>query len=167
MAQCTKYLYKITATWAENTVNWNTKPATSSTQITTCTNTKTPAWEDFDVTNTVKEMLASPSTNYGFLFKCKETTSDMGITMRSSESSQTTYRPKLTVVYEGGSGILPQKMFGSITPAKEYKIAVFNLQGKEIASHTIKNISTLKKMLPAGVNIVKINDQKVKIVKQQ
>jgi len=98
-----------------------------------------PAWEEFDVTNAVKEMIAGTSENNGFLFRCKETGTDLGITMRSSEASQQEYRPKLTITYES-SGIIQQKIHGKIIPAKEYKITVYNLQGKEISSYVLKDI---------------------------
>lgn len=166
MGQCVKYLYTVTQEWEENTVVWDSKPAISSTSITQCDNTDVPAWEEFDVTDAVKEMRAGTHENNGFLFRCKETGTDLGITMRSSESSEQDYKPKLTVTY-ASSGIIQQKIHGKIIPAKEYKVKVFNLQGKEITSYVIKDIKKLDKMLPVGVNIVKINNQKLKIIKQK
>ena len=166
MAQCVKYLYTVTNEWEENTVAWDTKPAISSSSITLCDNTDVPAWEEFDVTDAVKEMVAGTRENNGFLFRCKETGTDLGITMRSSEASEQEFRPKLTITYES-SGIIQQKIHGKIIPAKEYRVKVFNLQGKEITSYVIKDIKKLDKMLPVGVNIVKINNQKLKIIKQK
>ena len=166
MAQCTKYLYTVTEDWAENTVNWNNKPAISSSSTTQCTNTNVPAWEEFDVTDAVKEMFAAPNANNGFLFRCKETGSDLGITMRSSESSEQGYKPKLTVTYEPGISI-QQPIQGKIIPAKQYKVTIYNLHGKEVTSYVMKDISKLNKMLPVGVNIVKINNQKLKVIKQK
>ena len=166
MAQCTKYLYTVTENWAENTVNWDNLPLLSSSSITQCTNTNVPAWEEFDVTDAVKDMFANPKTNNGFLFRCKETGTDLGITMRSSEASQQEYRPKLTITYEN-TGIIQQKIQGKITPAKEYKVKVFNVQGKEIASCVIKDIKKLDGILHVGVNVVKINNQKLKIIRQK
>ena len=166
MAQCVKYLYTVTGEWEENTVAWDTKPVTSTSSITQCDNTNVPAWEEFDVTDAVREMLAGTRENNGFMFRCKETGTDLGITMRSSEASEQEFRPKLTITYET-SGIINQKAHGKIIPAKEYKITVYNLQGKEINSYAIKDIKILDKMLPAGVNIVTINNQKLKIIKQK
>jgi len=171
MGQCTKYLYRITDSWNENTVNagstaWDNQPALSQSQSASCTNTKTPAWEEFDVTADVKDMFAKPATNFGFLFRCKETDTDMGITMRSSESSQPTYRPKLTVTYES-SGIIHQNILNTFNNILEFKVTVYTMQGREISSGVLKNIRQLETMLPAGVNIVKINGKKMKIIKQK
>lgn len=167
MAQCTKYLYTVTGDWAENTVTWDNKPTLSSNSITQCTNTDVPAWEEFDVTDAVKETFATPNTNNGFLFRCKETGGDLGTTMRSSEASQQEYRPKLTITYKN-TGVIQHKIQGKITPAKEYKITVYNLLGKEIASYVLKDISQLNKKISAGaLHIVRINNQKIKIINQK
>ena len=168
MAQGNKYVYNVTKSWVESTVNYGNQPTASTTKTSENTKKAVPAWEDYDVTTAIEAMYSNPSTNYGFLIKCGEavTYEDFGILMRSSEYSDMTYRPKLTVTYEPGSSI-QHPIHGKIIPAKEYKVKVFNLQGKEITSYVIKDIKLLNKTLPVGLNVVKINNQKLKIVKQK
>jgi hypothetical protein len=164
MAQCTKYLYTVSEDWSEATINWNNMPTTSPSSVTQCANTSVPAWEEFDVTITVNEMLANQRSNNGFMFRCKETGTDLGITMHSSEASQQDYKPKLTINYTV-TGIINQNIKARITPASSYKVTVFNLQGKAINSFVMKDLKQLNKKLSVGVNIVKINNQKLKIIK--
>ncbi len=164
MAQCTKYLYTVEADWSEATINWTNKAATSSSSVTQCTNTNVPAWEEFDVTLTVNEMLAGKRGNNGFMFRCKETGTDLGITMYSTESNQQEFKPKLTVNYTV-TGIINQNIKHRIEPANQYDITIFNLQGKAINTFILKDIKHLNKKLSAGVNIVRINSQKLKIIK--
>ncbi len=164
MAQCTKYLYTVEGEWSQGTITWLDMPATSSSSVTQCDNTTVPAWEEFDVTITVNEMLANQRSNNGFMFRCKETGTDLGITMYSTESNKQEFYPKLTVNYTE-TGIINQHIKHRIAPASQYSITVFNLHGKAVNTFVLKDIRQLNKRLSAGVNIVRINSQKLKIIK--
>jgi len=106
-----KSLYKNTASWQENTVNWNNKPAYASTAVASNNTSSTQTWEDFDVTDVIKDIVEDGDDNYGFTLR--HTSYNYGIRMRSSEYSTTADRPKLTITYEGGDTQAPEVLIES------------------------------------------------------
>lgn len=61
--------------------------------------TSVRVWEDFDVTEAVKEHMANPSSNFGFLVK--HSNEGYGVKFISSENTNQANRPKLTLYFEG------------------------------------------------------------------
>jgi S1-C subfamily serine protease len=62
-------LYKVTSSWNENSVTWNSQPTYSSTGIKVQVVSQGVYEYEFDITSIVKEWLSNPSTNYGFVIK--------------------------------------------------------------------------------------------------
>ncbi|MFZ4631863.1 MAG: trypsin-like peptidase domain-containing protein [Patescibacteria group bacterium] len=62
-------LYKVTSSWNENSVTWNSQPTYSSTGIKAQVVSQGVYKYEFDVTSIVKEWLSNPSTNYGFVIR--------------------------------------------------------------------------------------------------
>ncbi len=102
-----KAIYRMTGNWSESSITWNNKPQFNSSAIAQNSNTSTNRWEDFTVTEAVKDMVANGNTNYGFLIKFPSETSYKGARFRSSEYSTTSNRPKLVVTYETGDQQAP------------------------------------------------------------
>ena len=62
-------LYKVTSSWNENSVTWNSQPTYSSTGVKAQVVSLGVYRYEFDITNIVKEWLSNPATNYGFIIK--------------------------------------------------------------------------------------------------
>lgn len=62
-------LYKVTSSWNENSVTWDSQPTYSSTGIRVQVVSQSIYEYEFDITSIVKEWLSNPSTNYGFVIK--------------------------------------------------------------------------------------------------
>lgn len=62
-------LYKVTSSWNENSVTWNSQPTYSSTGVRAQVVSQGVYRYEFDVTSIVKEWLSNPATNYGFVVK--------------------------------------------------------------------------------------------------
>jgi S1-C subfamily serine protease len=62
-------LYKVTSSWNENSVTWNSQPTYASTGVRAQVVSQGVYKYEFDVTSIIKEWLNNPSTNYGFIIK--------------------------------------------------------------------------------------------------
>lgn len=168
-----KSLFRLTKSWTGSTVTWSTPWTTkggdfSATAVAKSTNTALNTWEDYAITATIKDMVENNGANYGFLFKFDSMTPARGASIRSSEASQTTQRPKLTVTYELPSSIIPNH-FVSDGIKGPCKVTINNIQGRRIASLSIQNVDQLhqiKNRLSSGVHIVNINTLDKKSIKR-
>ena len=88
-------------TWDQKTINFNNAPAaTASGQDTIPPSNQ--AWNynvAVDVTNLVKQQIANPSTNYGFLLKLQVEQLYRAMEFATCENSDSLERPKLVVSY--------------------------------------------------------------------
>jgi hypothetical protein len=91
-------IYRITATWAEMTVNWTNQPAHNSTAYakTMINNGKWYAW---DIKTLVQDWVNATYTNYGFILKRDNEAGGAWPYFVSSDYPTGTNRPKLTVDY--------------------------------------------------------------------
>lgn len=94
----TKSLYKITSTWSEGAIKWSNRPTNASSSSATAGSTSISAWEDFNVTSLISDIVENDEANNGFLIRFNS--GNYGVMFRSSEYSDAEYRPKLTIVYE-------------------------------------------------------------------
>ncbi len=94
-----KYLYKLTQSWNESSVTYKNKPSYNNQSIANSSNTSIGVWETYDVTDEIIDIVENNEDNYGFLLKMQEY-SYRGVKIRSSESSNSEQRPKLTITYE-------------------------------------------------------------------
>jgi len=162
-----KSVYKIVEPWKATSITWLNAPKFDSTNaVASSNNTQTKVWEDYNVTTVIKDIIESGSENYGFMLKFTEENDYKGARIYSSDCAEEnkTLRPKLTITYYN-TGIIQQKIQGKIIHAEEYNINIYDLQGKIIATCVTKDIRKLNKMLPVGVNVVMVNNQKIKIIK--
>jgi hypothetical protein len=99
----TSLIQRVTGgTWDQKTITWNNAPALTSTGQDTIP-PSTGAYNynvTIDVTNLVKPMVSSPSTNYGFGLRLITEQSYRSLQFSSSEASDPTLRPKLVVKYK-------------------------------------------------------------------
>jgi hypothetical protein len=100
-----KEVHRITKDWGISSITWKAPwdsgggdydPIIEASN----TNDQKGKWEDFDVTDLVKEFIDNPSGNYGFIVKfLDDPLIDFGSVSYSSEYSDISKRPKLTVYY--------------------------------------------------------------------
>ncbi len=98
------HIEKITESWDEGTVTWNTEPSVSTVDRVTVPEI-TSAMEDIvvDITALVQDRWANPSTTYGFRLKQATETPYRGVRFCSSDHSDTSLRPKLVIKYQSVS----------------------------------------------------------------
>jgi hypothetical protein len=109
-----KHIYRVSTDWGTTPVNWNT-PWTdlggdyNKEILDTIEDVKKGIWETFDVSNSVKEFIDTPSSNFGFIVlppmsnpmrENKNRADNHGCVAYSSEyTGDITKRPKLTIYY--------------------------------------------------------------------
>lgn len=101
------YLRRIVSSWGENTVTWNNQPSvTTSGQIMlSASNSDTQDYLDIDVTTIVQDMVANPSSNFGFMISMAVQDYYRGMVFASSDHPSASKHPKLVVTYNNELGI--------------------------------------------------------------
>lgn len=100
-----KEVCRIVKDWDASSVTWlfpwdNEGGDFDEEVIASNTNDQKETWEDFEVTELVKCYIDSPDSNYGFLVTFPDDpTIDFGSVAYSSEYSDISRRPKLTIYY--------------------------------------------------------------------
>src|SRR5437868_7661319 len=111
-------LYKITSSWAEGTVTYNTTPSmTLVTSGTTCPSGAqcigaASKYFVFDITSLVQGWITAPASNFGLALKPNATT--ISATLESKESTTTSHAPEVDVVLNASLAQIP----GSITESQ-------------------------------------------------
>jgi hypothetical protein len=95
------YLQRITSTWNESSVTWNSQPsATTQNQASVPVSTSgTQDYPDMDVTALVADMKNNPSTSFGFLLRMQTEQIYKGLIFCSSDNTTPAKRPKLVVTF--------------------------------------------------------------------
>lgn len=100
-------LQRITSSWAENTVTWDTQPlSTPLNQVSLSASTSSVQnYTNIDVTALVQDMQANPSSSFGFLIKLNTESYYRRMIFASSDNSDASLHPKLVVNYYTSVGI--------------------------------------------------------------
>ncbi len=97
---------RITGSWSESTVTWNTKPRYSG--VYAQFQIARAGWYAVNVRTLVNEWVQGTQNNYGFLLKkTNETSTAHYPRTPSSDYGTSTYRPELSVVYTPPSAVRP------------------------------------------------------------
>lgn len=93
-------LQRITSSWEENTVTWNTQP-TYSTQNIVSVPASTASVQDYiiNVSALVQDMINDPAHSFGFMLKLVDENYYRRINFCSSDYSNPLRRPKLVITY--------------------------------------------------------------------
>jgi Disaggregatase related repeat len=97
------WLQKVASDWSDTSVTWNTQPAVSSTgQVEMAASSSQFNYNatHLDVTNFVKDMVSTPSQNYGFMLRVQTEVIYRSMIFGSSQYSDSTKRPSLQVYYK-------------------------------------------------------------------
>lgn len=87
--------FRVNAAWAENTVTWNTMPATTGTAVTAASGS---GWREWTVTSQVAAMYAG--ANHGFLVKDSAVLSLLGTFLQEFNSREAaSNQPELVITY--------------------------------------------------------------------
>jgi hypothetical protein len=166
------YLKRVTSSWNENTVVWNTTPTTTDVDKVLLP-TSTSASQDYldiDIKNLIVTMHSNAATNYGMMLQLAATGVYKSLKFCSSDYANPAMRPKLTVCYTGGVGITENKKIlsqGFPVPASEvYNVfdksnhyyGIFNQQGSLVKSGFVENTSIPVKELDNGIYFIRFDD---------
>ena len=159
------YIRRVTSPWDQNTVTWETQPDFSTVNQAELHESTSPA-EDYlniDVTEMVKDMVANPATNFGFVIMNRFENIYRSINFASSECAVIDKRPKLDIIFtrvgiEPVSSELPRDLklsqnfpnpFNPVTtikfdlPASAYtKLKIIDGSGREISTLVNENLNT-------------------------
>jgi hypothetical protein len=94
-------LYRITSSWNDNTVTWNTQPSFTTMNAAPLAQS-TYSLENYiniNVTALVQDMVADPANSFGFLLKVDNETPSRGLCFYGGLVSQQDKRPQLVVIY--------------------------------------------------------------------
>lgn len=93
------YLRRVTQSWQENVVTWNTQPiATPQNQVVLPQSTSTNQdYLNIDVTQLVQDMIDNPNQSHGFLLGLIDEVLTANLTFHSKEGSDSTKYPKLII----------------------------------------------------------------------
>jgi hypothetical protein len=109
-------LKRITSSWSENTVTWNSAPTTTAVNQVTMPQSSS-ANQDYttSVTSLVQDMITNPSTSFGFYFALvtENPSNAAGLLFYSSDHTDQTKWPKLVITYTIGNCIQPDPNSGN------------------------------------------------------
>jgi Secretion system C-terminal sorting domain len=166
------YIRRVIGNWAENSVTWNSQPATTTLNQVLIPAT-TSSTQDFqiDVTALVEDILLNPSTSYGFLLglQTENPNNAAALAFLSSDNTTDPTRwPKLCLTYKGETGIedtvitlQPQAPVVYPNPTTA-SINVISPLFNDNSSYTI-TIYTLSGAVAAQINNAKTNGQKFEL----
>jgi hypothetical protein len=97
----TALLQRVTSSWGELTVTWDTQPTTTTVNQVTLPSgsSSTQNYPDINVTAIVQQMVTNPSTNFGFMLRQQTETIYRKMIFASSDHPTAALRPKLVVTY--------------------------------------------------------------------
>lgn len=162
----TAILRRITSTWDESTVTWNTQPGTSSNNEvyipqSTSVNQDYPS---IDVTALVQDIIDNPSQSFGFMISLNTEQLYRCMILASSDHLDPTKHPKLVITYSITTGT--QNINNASNTFKIYPQPASDFITIQFKQSTIKD-STIKLFDSKGklVRIIqKTNNEKIKIV---
>lgn len=95
------YLRRITSTWDESIVNWNTQPSTTAASQVSL-QASSDAHQDYteiDVTSLFQDIINNKSNSFGIMLMLKTEIYYRGLVFASSDNLDTTKNPKLIIKY--------------------------------------------------------------------
>lgn len=92
-------IQRITSSWNQSTVSWNNSPSvTVQNQVfLQKSDSATQDYDSIDVTAMIEDMLANPSSSFGFMMKLQTEIRYRRLSFLSSDHSDPNYWPKLTI----------------------------------------------------------------------
>ena len=145
------YLERITTSWNESSVSWNSQPNTTTLNRLSIPESTSSVqnYIDMDVTTLFQDMIANPGSSFGFMIKLQNEAYYRRMNFCSSDHSNPALRPKLTITYTAESSLTENKNdFYSVYPNP--------------SSHVINILFENKNHLNLVVNVYNTLGDKVK-----
>ena len=94
-------LERVTSEWDEESVNWTNQPTVDTNQVIRLPVSLTDDQDylTIDVLDHVRQMVASPASNFGWLFRLDEEVPEASMKFCSSDCTNGARRPKLEITY--------------------------------------------------------------------
>jgi hypothetical protein len=95
------WLERVTSTWNESAVTWNTMPSTTILNRAALPVSISPTQDylNTNVTSLVQDMVNNPTSSFGFMMKLDDETPYATLAFFSSDCTDSTKRPKLVIEY--------------------------------------------------------------------
>lgn len=95
-------LQRVTSSWDENLVTWNTAPSTSNNNETFFSGTPVQGqnYTNMNVLDLVQDMVDNPSGSHGFMMRLQNENYYRCMNFYSSDALDSTKRPRLTIIYD-------------------------------------------------------------------
>src|SRR5262249_45778095 len=102
------YVRRITSSWDEATVTWNTQPTTTTqNQIMLPPSTSnTQDYTNIDVTTLVQDMINNPAQSFGFLLQLVTEAYYRSVMFASSDHSNPALHPLLQICFDYPTGVV-------------------------------------------------------------
>ena len=132
---------RVTSSWANDTVTWNTRPSVAST-ITDYKYLKSgdsQNWLNFEITDLVRGWYSGEYTNYGISLSTTKTSSAKTWMLNSlfNDSGQDEYRPILHVDYRNMSGYEDYWSYTGVSAGRNGALSINNYNGNAVFSQPI------------------------------
>lgn len=168
-------LQRITQSWGEYSVTWNTMPNTTNVNevILPQSTANNQDYLDIDVTSLVIDMVNNPSQSFGFMLKLLNESYYRSLLFASSDNANINLHPKLEVSYTINTNIdehqhkpnielYPNPSDGSFIVSGDNinAIEIYNIIGEKVSSYRGINNQTIHNIdinnVAKGVYIVKL-----------
>jgi hypothetical protein len=95
------FIERITESWQEGTVTWDTQPATTAMNRVNLPESESPTqdYTDLDVTNMIQDMINDPASGHGFMLRMQNEAPYCRLIFASSDNANSDLHPKLVVTY--------------------------------------------------------------------
>lgn len=147
-------LRRVTSTWDENTVTWNTQPSTTSTNEVMLAESTSPTqnYLNIDVTSLVQDMIDNPSTSFGFQLKAVTEIPYRKLIFASSDHADTNLHPKLDITYDDVNSTSSHTNFKDLF--KVYPNPTSNILNIDLNTSHVDSIEIINSV---GQTLVKVN----------
>ena len=108
--------YRVTSSWTEEDVTWNTQPGGSGLYGFTSIPHAAYGWYSFDVTDLVRGWVNGSYTNYGVWILGNESPTDPNYRAFRTHEGPTDLKPYLEITYGGGAGASSSRTGEEILP---------------------------------------------------
>ena len=165
------YLQRITSSWTESTVTWNTQPSvTTLNQVSLAgTTSSTQSFSNINVTQLIVDSRNNPASSFGFMLKLQQEKSYRKLIFASSDNATASIRPKLVITYTtpsplvvNGNGFSNDELQIVPNPSKGETKLLLNVNEKTLAQVSVYDATGISKIgflssLTKGFNEIKFD----------
>jgi hypothetical protein len=170
------WLQRITSSWNESTVTWNTQPTTSTRNqvIVPASTSNSQNYLNIDVAALVQDMIDDPQTSFGFMLRLQTESPKRSLLFASSDHPNAALHPKLDICYSFSVGInalgteqqlvvYPNPTNGAFNITmpeilEDGNLTIYNIAGEKIYTDTVSGkYKTVRTELSKGMYFVHVS----------